>query len=564
MKQFSTIFFTLLFFSSYSQDFSITHFDSNITINTDGSYDVVETIDVFFKKKKRGIYRDIPRKYKIDGKLYDIGINNIEVIEEKSKIKKSRDKVNIRLGDKNKFIKGDKQYKIKYSLQSGVLNQENHQEVYYDITGNEWNAEIEKVSYTLNLPKSITIDEKDMKITTGFDKEIVEGASIHQVSSRKIKGETTRKLRKGEGVTIATRLPKTYLEVAGNGMAYVENNDRDNRPSKKQNPWLALIPVGLLASLLRVRQLFFKGNKADKNPEMQYYGPKDITSAHVGTFIDQTANTRDVISLLPYWAAEGYIIMQNVDDEIELSLKESLPESFPEYEHLVFDYLFKERTTVLLSDVKEKFYTTLYKAKDLMTKEVNAQGYYNESFTKYFRSWRFIFVPLGLLILGLYLIIGIGQIIGGVACIIIGVLSTLVLLGQKPLSPYGIKMQNELNGLKKFITEMPTEKVKEMVDKDPEYFNKIFPFAIAFGIEKNFIKEMTPFYNDYNVPWFTTTGTDQSNITGSNIVQLGSVFKVETIDSAFSSSPPSHNGSGSGGGGFSSGGGVGGGGGGSW
>lgn len=76
-----TLFFLSLFFSSLALVESIQNFKSQITVNKNGSFDVLENIAYDFETaKSHGILRTIPLTRKV-GELYDnmeIGVNRVE------------------------------------------------------------------------------------------------------------------------------------------------------------------------------------------------------------------------------------------------------------------------------------------------------------------------------------------------------------------------------------------------------------------------------------------------------------------------------------------------------
>lgn len=80
--------------------------------------------------------------------------------------------------------------------------------------------------------------------------------------------------------------------------------------------------------------------------------PEGLTSADAGTMIDGTANRRDVLSLIPWFAAEGYLRMERTDD-VEMELRKDgvktnftlyrladPPTDAPKYIHVFFNTLF--------------------------------------------------------------------------------------------------------------------------------------------------------------------------------------------------------------------------------
>ncbi len=549
----------ILIFSSaiYSQDFNITNYDISMDINTDGSLDIVENIAVNFAKKKRGIYRSIPYKYKKDGKTVKLGITDIEVDDYKHAISWRNGNLIIKIGDKKIYLEGDQQYTISYKIENGIQSYSEYQELYFDLIGNDWKTEINQLTYQINLPKSISINSDDLRSTIGYKNKNSEGLSIYQSTTTTIKGRTNRILKEGEGATIAIKFPKSYLsvaELANNG--YRQKLLKEEMDKVPQNPWLVLIPMGLFGFFVETwRRIFGSKHKID-DQETYAYPPEGLTAAHVGSYVDQVSNTRDIVSCIPYWASEGYLKMDYSENDTLLTKTRDLPIDFPSYEHLLFNELFKDGDIRRISSLKEKFYTTLHQSKSLLTKEVHDQGYYKESYIYWFKTWRIVIFPFSMFVLAGVTFFVLQQIPMGIAFVVLGVVGLLFGLGKKPLSEYGKEVKYKLDGLKKFLEEVPVSEIESLVKHDPAYFEKMLPYAVAFGIEKNFIPKFVTAMNHMPTWYTTSTGTNSFS-------DFQNVFSAETISSAFSAAPANSSHSTSGGG-FSSGGGIGGGGGGSW
>ena len=98
------------------------------------------------------------------------------------------------------------------------------------------------------------------------------------------------------------------------------------------------------------------------------------------------------------------------------------------------------------------------------------------------------------------------------------------------------------------------------MEKDPKYFENVFPYVVAFGIDKAFVKRIQP-YMEYGPTWYyygDHMGTSERAPFGN----FSDQFNVNTVTSAFTSQPGSSGSgsstsfsSGSSGGGFGGGGG---------
>lgn len=138
-------------------------------------------------------------------------------------------------------------------------------------------------------------------------------------------------------------------------------------------------------------------------------------------------------------------------------------------------------------------------------------------------------------------------------------------------TPYRIELMSRLLGFREFIITAETPMLKSMVDKNPEYFYDVLPFAIVFGLSDKWCKQFESI--DFEPPtWYNT----DYEIFAADIIIAGSVVAellTDRFDKIISNhvqtssiSPSSGRGGGFSGrrsGGYSGGGG-GGGGGGSW
>ena len=554
MNKLLTLIFILFSLFSYSQDYSITNFNIAIDINADGSLLVEETIDVYFNKKKRGIYRKIDNTYKVNNATLNLDINNIDIEGQEYKVDKSKNKVVIRIGNPDIYLSGNQQYKISYKIQNGIIPYPEHQEFHYDLTGNEWDAPIDKVNFTIKLPKSITFGPLDLKITGGRQNETLDIAEIKQIDSRTIIGSSLYPLKKNNGITAAIKLPKRYLEVASNAVSFYEKGNKASQNAQK--PWYMVIPLTLLGLFVSFWRKMRNNGFKPEDQGVQVYPPEGLTSAHLGGFVDQTANTRDIVSLLPYWGGEGFIEMKQIGDEVYLYKMKNLHPDFPEYEHIIFDRLFQDSEVSKLSDLKTKFYTTLQKAQSLLTKEVKLQDYYNPEYINFFKGPKLMIFPVIMLALGLFSFLYLKIIFLGIGFLIAAIGGIILPIFKLPLSAKGAKLKSEIDAFKSFLKNPDESLLEEVVNEDPKYFDKMFPFAVALGLEKPFLNSLEPYMSQAPY-WY------YSDVQSNSFTNFRSSFQPEVIQSAFSSAPHNPSG-GTSGGGFSSGSGVGGGGGGSW
>lgn len=557
--------------SAYAQDFVIKNFQSNIKIHKEGFMDVNEKIAVHFNTARHGIYRAIPFRYPYKGKSYTTKIKNVSVMDHHFETF-NRDGIKIiKIGNADAFVEGDQEYNIYYRVENSFITAGNWDEFYWNVTGNEWQVPIEKVIYDIELPDDTKLDFHDQIAYTGRFGSKQDSAYIQQ-SGRHILGQTMKGLNPGEGITVALKLPLQYIDQDHVMDVNATTAQLAMKELKHQWPF-AILPAGLITLIVSFWNRLRKRYPPFITTEEQPYPPDNMTPAEVGGFYDFVVNNRDVVSLLPYWAYQGLIRMeydQNSNDTFLIKLNE-IPRDRNVYELELFDNLFNYRDRVKLSSLRTTFSSIHARVKGMIHDEIVSKQLYDQHYRYWFKSWR------GWLISGVFLPIGITLIVFGFwlagACCLIGVIAGIIILLQPDvLSSKGYELKQRLTSFHDFIKVRPSNEFANVTSKDPQYFEKVYPYAVAFGLDKLFIQKVQPYYPNgpawygyYGVPWIGGSG----HLSSPPLSDFTRHFEPHEITSAFTA-PPMDISSGKGGlsggsfGGGFSGGGFGGGGGGSW
>lgn len=549
---------------AFGQGFTIKAFDVKIKIDKDGYADVHEIINVYFTESKHGIYRDIPYKYILQGKDYTTPITNIKVANQKSEIKSTGTAKSIRIGNPSRYVTGPETYDISYRVKGPFITNDTSDEFYWNITGNYWQAPIEKVNFDIEFPDDVAIPYSDLKLFTGKVGSKTDSGYIQQ-NGRHITGQNIETLSPNQGLTIAVKLPLAYINHKN--VANVNNSTLDDLVEDAKLQWpLATLPAILISLFVgfwnKLRRRYIPPTLKEKMP----YPPDNMNPAEVGAFYDQVVNDRDVISLLPYWAAQGFIRMeydQHTQDTYLTQLNE-LSGNRANYEYTLFRNLFANRSSVALSELKDHFHSTHSLVKSMIRREIIEQELYDGEYSYWFKSWRgwlavVLFIPLAILSFVMsYWFAGVFFVLG----FIIGL---ILLLQPRVMSQKGYLIHLHLKSFYQFLKGNDPHDFETQIKEDPNYFDKVYPYAVAFALDKSFIQKIKTFrpqapiwYGYYGIPMMMG-GRNHS------MEDFGREFEPKEITSAFNSVPAPDPGSGgSGGGGGFSGGGFGGGGGGSW
>ncbi|MFA5148238.1 MAG: DUF2207 domain-containing protein [Candidatus Omnitrophota bacterium] len=193
----------------------ILSYDSRIEVHKDSSLAVTETIKVIAEgaQIKSGIYRDFPTKYKDE---YTVGFNIISVkrdgTAEAYHTQAQPNGIRVYIGKSDVFIPyGEHTYEISYNTDRQLGYFEDHDELYWNVTGNGWAFPIDQATATVVLPEGIPENEIKMDGFTG-----PQGSKARELNVMLTHGRpyfiTNAPLRSYEGLTIVVGWPKGFVE----------------------------------------------------------------------------------------------------------------------------------------------------------------------------------------------------------------------------------------------------------------------------------------------------------------------------------------------------------------
>ena len=209
----------LLSVATAAQTERIRDFRSDIHLLDDGTLLVKETITVFSTGNliRHGIYREFPTHYKDRfGNNYVVGFRWLGALcdgyAETSRVEDYSNGLRIYLGDKNAYIsRGEHTYELNYSTnrQLGFFN--DHDELYWNVTGNGWGFPIDHASASVTLPTAIVPGEVSLDGFTGPQSSLEKSLTSSLQPDGKPEFETTRALAPREGLSIVLEWRKGLL-----------------------------------------------------------------------------------------------------------------------------------------------------------------------------------------------------------------------------------------------------------------------------------------------------------------------------------------------------------------
>jgi uncharacterized membrane protein len=562
----------LMITPAFAQYFTINRFHSDIMINEDSSVFIKETIDVEFHQSRHGIYREIPFKYRDEfGKVMTTPIRVLSVTDESGKawkyqVKKTAHLINIRIGDAKRYVKGNQTYLITYEVENGILFFNDHDELYWNVTGNYWKAPIKEASATVSLT---TKDKSENLMAAGYEggygsKE----ESGYETYDNGGKFFTKRRLNVSEGLTIAFGWDKGLVFPPSSWKKFLWVIDpREN--------WIFLLPV---FSFIYIASRWYRKGRDPRVREsvtVMYEPPKfdnkPLIPAEVGTLIDERLDPRDITSTIVGLGVKGYIKIEEKKKEglvfdktdYDLIKAKDLDADLGPFEIELMKSLFSESprgVRVLVSSLKNKFYTHLPELKKILYGELIRKKYFLSSPEKVRNSYMAagIVVLVFAVLAFLFLVPN-----SGGKSLIAGILTGIPVLAFARFMPAktraGASAYMDILGFEEFMKRAEKDQLERMADVN--LFSKFLPYAIALDVADNWAKAFEGIYQDppdwYVSPVGFRTFSPYAFTHSLNMV-------TSNLGSAMFSAPRSSGGGGGFGGGGFSGGGFGGGGGGSW
>ena len=317
----------------------IVRFHSDITVNVDSSMDVTEAITVTSEgnRIRHGIFRDFPTRY-VDKRGTQQGVEfAVKSVardghDEPFRVESISGGKRIRIGDKNTFIQsGTHEFVIRYHTARQLGFFDNFDELYWNVTGNGWDFQINEATIVVHLPAPASI--KQSAVFTGVQGSQAKDAIITNASANTFAARTTRALGPNEGLTIAVAWQKGVVAV----------------PSQSQKLiwWLqdnaGLAGLGL--TLLAVAGYFFNAWwRVGRDPRGSaiiplFHPPKGMGAADVRYVWKQKFDNTAVAATFVGLGVKKYVKITNDDGEYTIeSLKgEGVPlvESEASFHHLL-------------------------------------------------------------------------------------------------------------------------------------------------------------------------------------------------------------------------------------
>ncbi|MBW8367898.1 MAG: DUF2207 domain-containing protein, partial [Arenimonas sp.] len=556
----------------------ILSYDSELSVRADGSLDVVETIRVRAEGNqiRRGIYRDFPTRYRdrlgnrmvVDFELLGVERNGRP---EPYFTEARPNGVRINTGSDDYLpVPSDITFTLRYRTTRQLGFFDEHDEIYWNVTGLGWDFPIEQATARVQLPAAVPRVQMRLDGYTGADGEKGKAFDMAAPSDGVATFRTTAGLGPQQGLTVVVGFPKGLV----------------TQPSRMQRwAWFLRDNGGVLIGLAGLMALVgfyaWRWHLHGRDPQAGpifplYVPPEGFTPGEMRMLRrmghDHLCFASDVVDM----AVHGYLHIHEggsskADGWRLVRVPRADAAALGDSQRALAEKLFAAGDEIVLKNTEASRVSGAILGHMLaMTKKLKP---------------RYFIANGGSLLVGLVLSVAVG-IVAGMVAGGTGVLALLVLAAAalaahvafafllKAPTREGRKRLDEIEGLRMYLGVAERDELKSLQGPvaagaepalDAGRYEALLPYAMALEVEKawtvKFIRAVgESSVRDASPSWYHGRGP----IGAMGLASMGSCLGNALTREISSSSTPPGSSSGGGGGGSSGGGGGGGGGGGRW
>ena len=191
--------------SLFAADYIFESYHMDIDVSASNIYTIEENIVANFSVPRHGIYREIPVRF---GKTR-IKLENLKSSDPITEDSVSKDYITFRLGSADSTVVGKKPYIISYTYDIGADEYDNYDELYFNLVGPGWQSTIEKFSFTITFPKPI--EPSQIWLTGGSYGSTAERGSFALSADKKTLTGKAENLTPGEALTVRVQMEEGYF-----------------------------------------------------------------------------------------------------------------------------------------------------------------------------------------------------------------------------------------------------------------------------------------------------------------------------------------------------------------
>ena len=511
------LFAALLAVPASARTLRIRDFHAELDVLPDSSLDVTETLRVDFEGAWQGIYRTIPVEYAGPGgfnySLFLTDINATDTDGAPLRIDRQRRAGNLEL---KIFVPAaedtSRNISLHYRVRDGLRFFDDHDELYWNLTGTGWDLPLESASAHIILPVGVT----GLRAAnyTGVLGSRSQDAKVDILGSN-IDIRTRRPLAFHEGLTI----------VAGWDKGFVSEPQGSEKVAQfLESNWPLFLPVGVFVLMFWLK--YTRGRDPRVGAvAVQYEPPAGLSPGKAGALVDDQAGIRDITATLVDLAVRGFITIEeresshlmglysNKEYIFHLNKKPTEWSGAKSHELLMLNGIFGNaivgmRDAVALSELQNRFYKNLPGIRRAIFESLVQHGYFAHRPDLVRQAYLVVAGVTGTLLylFGQYLAQHTG--IQAQSFSVAAILTGLIIAGFGWFMPTrtvdGVRALHDTLGFENFLSHVEGDHLAR-TPQSPANFEKFLPFAMALGVEKKWVGAFDGMLQQPS--WYQTTGT---------------------------------------------------------
>lgn len=398
---------------------------------------------------------------------------------------------------------GRHSYTISYTAQNAVRTEPSGDQVFWNALPADLGERVENSTISITLPEGIEAGSTTALFGGSEGENIATSVSE---DGRRVTFQLTQPRPSGTAVEVGVRFPSGQLNLET--PAWQRQEQLNDAISLFVLIASLLIAVGGPLGALMVWYLFGRDPEAGPTPDYLTEPPDKTPPAVVGTLVDETAHIHDIMSTLVDLARRGYLTMteksQGKDYEFQRTDK-PLSDLRP-FERKMVEGIFSGQQKRDLEDLRYKFASRLTQIRNDLYKELEQRGYVRRSPESVRTSYGCLSFGLGgIAVISFFALPGIfGNSVSTIICpsLALGATAVLAFVFSRYMpakTKKGAEKAAQWMAFKKYLQEIERH---TNLEEATEIFEKYLPYAVAFGLERSWIRKFSAVPNTPIPPWY--------------------------------------------------------------
>lgn len=549
--------------TAYSIETARIHrFHSDIVIDTTGRIEVAETISVYADgdEIRRGIVRTLPIvRRNTFGKKEKVPVSILAIrrdgMDEPYTVEKAGDNIDVYIGDSDKLLTpGLYEYQIVYESYRHIGFFDEYDELYWNVTGNDWVFDILEASATITLPGGS--EAISHACYTGYykDDETECGA---EVNGNQIVFKTTASLGSRQGLTVAVSFPRDIIR-------------RPPPPTKAQLIWMQYKQEIMAAFIFLFMAIYYSvtWRRVGRDPEKPvviptFKPPHGWAPSVVRYLYKKHYDDKNLTVILLTMAIKGVLRITYKSKKYQLVPIGTRHVILSAKEYAVYNALFATKEAIEVDDANHARFSI---ASEMLKSRLKF-GWRIKDYILYNIGYVLMAFLMLVILLFIYIKLGDGEAdpFTMLFLLVMGIGFFIYVYLIKAPTILGAQTDSELKGFRMYLKTAEENRLNLLTppDRTPELFEQMLPYAVALGVENEWSKKFNDVLSkaNYQPDWYVSNRPFRMHGFANSFTNTFTSSVAEArVDPSVKSSGSSSWSGGSGGGGFSGGGGGGGGG----